>query len=161
MRGPLLLFAAWALHDIEEAIAFPATCDALAERSGVEALRMDARQSWAAVGLMALLVGFACLRGSRSGGDSRLYRAVTAGLGAHVGTHLLASVLQRRYTAGVATALPVMLPGALAACRELALDGRPLQGRDWVAGAAILVPAALLCHALVRLLPARRRPARL
>jgi hypothetical protein len=37
---------------------------------------------------MGEIVGFACVRGARTAGSSRFYRAVVAGLGAHVGTHL-------------------------------------------------------------------------
>lgn len=127
--GPWLLLAAWVLHDLEEA---------------------------AAVGLMAPLVGLACLRGARTNGRSRFYRAIIAGLGAHAGTHLGASALLRRYTAGVATALPVLLPGALAASRDLNRDGTPLRARDRALGAAILLPAALACHVFVRVTMRRR-----
>lgn len=155
MRGPLALFAAWAVHDVEEAITFPETCDYLADRTGIETLRMDNRQSWAAVGVMAGVIGFACHRGARTRGRSRLYRAVLAGLESHVGTHLLASVALRRYTAGVATAVPVMLPGALYAKRELALEGMAIQTSDRLLGMVILIPAAYACHAIVRRIPAR------
>ncbi len=155
-RGPAHLFIAWAVHDVEEAVAFPSTCDALADRTGVEALRMDQRQSWLAVGLMGVLVALACRRGTISNGHSRFYRAMVAGLQAHVGTHLLASVLQHRYTAGVATALPVMLPGAESARRELRDLGEPLRAKDYAAGAALLLPAALGCQALARMLIRRR-----
>lgn len=154
-RGPVALFVAWALHDIEEAIAFPKTCERLADRSGIESVRMDARQSWVAVGLMGVLIAAACRRGARRGGDSRLYRFVVAGLEAHVAIHIVASVIQRGYTAGVATAIPVMLPGAGIARRELRRSGRPLQLRDYLGAAAILMPAVLLCHVLARVLPRR------
>ncbi|SJM62292.1 HXXEE domain-containing protein [Gulosibacter sp. 10] len=160
MRGPGALFAAWTLHDVEEAVAFPQTCDRLADRTGAERLRMDGRQSWAAVGMMAVLVGTSCLRGERTRGRSRLYRAVLAGLEAHVGTHLIASAVLRGYTAGVATAVPVMLPGAVLARRELERRGAPLRSREYAVGAAVLIPAALLCHLLARLLPAKTRTRR-
>ncbi|GAB2568169.1 hypothetical protein GCM10027033_25800 [Leucobacter ruminantium] len=81
-----------------------------------------------------------------------MYRATVAGLHAHVATHLLASLLQRSYTAGVATALPVMLPGAESARREIRDSGRPLRTRDYLAGAALLIPAALACQVLARVL---------
>lgn len=157
VRVPLALFIAWALHDVEEAVELPRTCDRLAERSGIDALRMSSRQSWAAVGFMGVLVAAACLRGAQTGGGSRLYRAVVAGLEVHVGTHLLASAVQRRYTAGVLTALPVMLPGARMARQELERAGAPLRRCDYVSGAALLLPAAIACHAVARMLPALRR----
>ncbi|MHA7280279.1 HXXEE domain-containing protein [Arthrobacter sp. MDT2-2] len=154
--GPAGLFLAWALHDLEEAATFPASCNYLAHRTGIHALRMDSRQSWAAEGLMGLLVRFACIRGAQTAGSSRLYRAVVAGLGAHVGTHLGATVLARRYTAGVVTALPVMLAGVIAAGRELSRDGMPLGARDEAFGAVVLVPAAFICHLIVRVAMKRR-----
>ena len=117
---------------------------------------MDSRQSWAAVGLMGVLVGIGCIRGAQTAGSSRLYRAVVAGLGAHVGTHLGATVLARRYTAGVVTAVPVMLPGAIVAGRELTRGGIPLRARDRALGAVVLVPAALVCHLIVRVAMRRR-----
>ena len=157
LRGPALLFIAWALHDVEEAVAFPTTCETLARRTGIQRLRIDARQSWAAVGCMGILVAFACARGARTAGQSRLYRATAAGLEAHVYTHLAATIAQRGYTAGVATALPVMLPGAVAARRELRRVGRPMLAADFVRGAFLLLPAAVLSQTLARLLPRMRR----
>jgi hypothetical protein len=117
---------------------------------------MDQRQSWLAIGLMGVLVAVGCRRGAVANGHSRLYRAMVAGLQAHVGTHLLASVLQRGYTAGVLTALPVMLPGAESARRELRDSGRPLRPKDYAAGAALLLPAVLVCQTLPRMLIRRR-----
>src|SRR5690625_256322 len=67
-RGPLTLFASWLLHDLEEAIAFPSTCDYLAERSRIQSLRINAKQSRLVIGSMGLLVGFACWR---RGGKAR------------------------------------------------------------------------------------------
>jgi len=154
-RGPTHLFLTWAVHDVEEAIAFPGTCDALADASGIQALRLDQRQSWLAVGPMGALVGFACRRGRTTNTRSRIYRATLAGLHAHVGTHLLASVLRRGYTAGVASAPLVMLPGALSARAEVRELGEPLGARDYLAGAGLLVPAALACQFLARVLVRR------
>lgn len=137
-------------------MAFPVACERAADATGVEALRMDHRQSWVAVGLMGVFVAAACRAGRRRGGRSGLYRAVVAGLEAHVSTHVGASVLRRGYTPGLVTALPVMLPGATVARRELELEGTPLRVADYARGAALLVPAALACHVLARLVPASR-----
>lgn len=149
-NGPLALFTAWLLHDVEEAIAFPITCDQLADRTGIEQFRMTPRQSWVAVGLMGALVAYACARGSRSNGKSVLYRAVVAGLEAHVLTHLCSSAVQRGYTAGVVTAVPVMLPGAIFARLELRRQRRDLQFQDTLNGIVLLVPAAMLCQLIAR-----------
>lgn len=151
IRGPVALFTAWAIHDVEEAVAFPATCDALADGTGVEFLRMSQRQSWIAVGLMGAVVAIACRAGIKTRGRSKLYRATVAGLEAHVASHLLASAAQRRYTAGVATAVPVMWPGAIVARRELRRGGKPLTARDYVRGVALLLPAAAVCQIIARL----------
>ncbi|MGO1435373.1 MAG: hypothetical protein ACTHV4_07260, partial [Canibacter sp.] len=62
------------------------------------------------------------------------------------------TVFLRSYTAGVATALPVMLPGALIARKELERSGHSLQNRDTILGAGLLVPAALVCHVVARLI---------
>lgn len=132
-------------------MTFPATSDRLADRAGVEQLRITPSQSWVAVALMGTLVAAACGRGVHTGGRSTMYRAVAAGLEAHVASHLIASIAQRGYTAGVATALPVMLPGALLARRELHRDGVGLQYRDTVHGVALLLPTALVCHVVARL----------
>jgi len=128
----------------------------VADEIGVQALRIDRRQSWLAVSLMGIIVAFACHRGKTSNNRSRLYRAVVAGLHAHVGTHLLASLLQRRSTAGVTTALPVMLPGAESARREIRDVGEPLRATDYLAGAALLAPAALTCQFFARILIRKR-----
>lgn len=155
-EAPAKLFTAWLVHDIEEAITFPSTCDRLADQTGIERLRIDQRQSWVAVGLMGAVVALACRAGAKTAGRSQFYRAVVAGLEGHVATHIIASVVQRRYTAGVATAVPAMLPGAVAARRELRGAGSPLTPRDYLRGAAILLPAAMACQALARLFPKRR-----
>lgn len=154
-KGPAALFSAWLLHDVEEATTFPATCERLAAQTGIQQLRMTPRQSWIAVGLMGLLAAAACARGVAESGDSRFYRAVAAGLEARVGTHLLASILQRGYTAGVVSAVLAMLPGTVIARRELARCGLDISVRDTAAGIAILVPAAAACHVLARFADSR------
>lgn len=141
------------IHDIEEALTFPMSCDRLVDLTGAEQLRITPRQSWIAVGLMGILVTAACGRGIQSAGRSAMYRAVVAGLEGHVLTHLGASVLQRGYTAGVVTALPVMLPGTLIARRELERNGDCLKFHDTVYGVALLLPAAVTCQLVARLIP--------
>ncbi len=154
-KGPLVLWLAWALHDVEEALTFPATCEVLAARTGWRAMRMTTPQSWAAIGLMGVALAGICERGARTDGASRLYRATVAGLRGHVATHLLSAAALRSYTAGCVTALPVMLPGAEVAVRQLREQGYALEARDYAAGAALLGPLALGIHAVVRALPRR------
>ncbi len=159
LSGPSALFLAWSLHDVEEAVAFPASSRRLADATGIDALRMDHVQGVVAIGLMGVIVGAACVRGARSEGRSRLYRAAVAGLEAHVWTHVMQSVAMRGYTAGVATAVPVMLPGAVRARRELERAGGPLSRADRAGGAAFMWAAAMACQGAARVIvrSARRR----
>jgi hypothetical protein len=158
-RAALLLFTAWLVHDTEEVFAFPATSQILAQRFNTTKLAVSPAQSAAAITLMGLLVATACHRGIRTDGASKLFRAVTAGLEAHVVTHILASVLQRRYTAGVVTAPLVMLPGARVVRAALRRQGKALRPGDTVRGAVLLVGAALVSHLIARvLLPCRTNP---
>lgn len=150
ITGPLVLFAGWAIHDVEEAIMFPATAKRISEVLRIPHLRMSPAQSWTAVSLMGLLVGGACMQGAISSGRSLLYRATVAGLEAHVATHILSSTLLRGYSAGVLTALPVMWPAAVYARRSVNERGVSIRRVDYVRGVALLVPAACVCHALSR-----------
>ena len=151
MRGPVTMFAAWALHDAEEALTFPATADHLAGLSGIGALRMSTRQSLAAIGLVGAVVAAAGIRGMQTRGESAFYRFTVAGLETHVFTHLLASAVLRRYTAGVITAVAIMWPGAALARRELAELGRPLAAADWRRGSALMGAAAAAAQLAVRI----------
>lgn len=139
------LFAGWLLHDIEEAFAFPSTTAMLAQRTGIRSLAMNHRQSVVSIGLVGMLVGVSCWRGARTGGESRLFRAVTAGLEGHVFTHVAASVATRGYTAGVVTAPTIMLPAA-----RFARGGVPASTRSTVEGAVLLVGAAACAHVIAR-----------
>ena len=150
MRGPGVLFASWVLHDIEEALTFPSTTGHLAELTGIDALRMNTKQSAAAIGLVGAVLACAGVRGAKTHGASPLYRYAVAGLEGHVFTHLVASVLLRRYTAGVITAVPVMWPGAAFARRELAAVGRPLDNAEWRRGGMVMAAVALSAHCAVR-----------
>ncbi|MCT1765756.1 HXXEE domain-containing protein [Brevibacterium casei] len=146
----MTLFAAWAIHDLEELIAFPVTTSRLAEETGADWLRISARQSAVAIGLMGAVVATACVRGAVTNGRSRFYRRTLAGLDLHVWSHVAASVVLRRYTAGVLTAVPFMLPGARFAERELAATGHALSHADRAVGAPMMVVAALACHGVAR-----------
>lgn len=151
MRGPIVLFAAWALHDAEETLTFPASADCVADLTGIDALRMTTKQSVAAIGLVGAALAAAGTRGVRTRGDSRFYRSSVAGLEAHVFTHLLSAAVARRYTSGVLTAVPIMWPGAAYARRELAALGKPLTAADWRCGAPTMGSVALAAHVLVRI----------
>jgi hypothetical protein len=152
------LFAAWLVHDAEEAVTFPATSRRLADRLNARRLVVTPAQSVLAITLVGALVAAACVRGARTGGGSRLFRAVAAGLEAHTVTHVAASVLLGQYTAGLVTAPLVMLPGARKARAALRDGGTPLLLGDTVRGSALMLAAALLAHVAARtLLPAQPR----
>ena len=156
------LFIAWLIHDTEEAFTFPATSRIIAARLGFSRILVTPAQSVIAITLMGLLVGGACIRGIQTNGKSRLYRAATAGLEAHVATHVLASVVLKRYTAGLVTAPFVMLPGARISRAALRRSGTPLAARDTARGAALMLSAALASHFLARLTcPGSRTSSRL
>src|SRR5699024_7661342 len=150
LRGPGVLFASWVLHDIEEALAFPSTTEHLAVLTGIDVLRMNTKQSVAAIGLVGAVLARAGGRGPSTPGASPLSRYAVAGLEGHVFTHLMASGLLRRYTAGVITAVPVMWPGAAFARRELAAAGRPLDSAEWRRGGMVMAAVALSAHGAVR-----------
>src|SRR5699024_12384515 len=124
MRGPGVLFASWELHDIEEALTFPSTTEHLAELTGIDALRMNTKQSVAAIGLVGAVLACAGVRGAKTHGTSPLYRYAGAGLEGHVVTHLMASGLLRGYTAGAITAVAGMWPGAASGPRAGTAAGR-------------------------------------
>lgn len=155
---PAMLFAGWLVHDLEEALTFPHTVDALRDRLGIDARSMSPRQSWTAVGLMGVFVGAACIRGGITSGKSGLYRRTVAGLELHVASHLVSSLALRGYSAGVVTALPVMYPAARCARQKLEADGVRLCARDYREGVALLLPAAVLCHGVADACERRRRP---
>jgi hypothetical protein len=72
MRGPMMLFTAWALHDAEEVLTFPATAEYLSELTGISALRMSTKQSAAAIGIVGAAIAAAGIRGAQTKGASRL-----------------------------------------------------------------------------------------
>src|SRR5699024_6104485 len=150
MRGPGVLFASGVRHDIEAALTFPSTTEDLAELTGSDVLRMNTKQRAAAIGLGGAVHACAGGRGAKTHGPAALYRDAVAGLAGHVFTHRVASVLLRRYPAGVITAVPVMWPGAAFARRELAAVGRPLDNAEWRRGGMVMAAVALSAHCAVR-----------
>lgn len=145
------LFAAWLVHDVEEVFTFPATSRLLAARLGTDRVVVSPAQSVLAIALMGVLVGAACVRGAHTQGKSRLYRAVLAGLEAHVVTHVATSISFKSYTAGLITAPLVMLPGARVARAQLRRGGSPLLPSDTVRGGALLFAVAIGSHFISRL----------
>jgi len=65
-------------------------------------------------------------------GRSPVYRAALYGYGMHTFSHLGSAALARRYTPGVLTALPVVLPFWIFAKRTLRAHGVEVRPHRWV-----------------------------
>ena len=160
------LLGAWALHDLEEGVAFPAwtaaRADAL-ERSGMpraaRVLRRTPAEGWLAIGLMAVPFAVAAARGARSGGADAVYRGVLDAYGAHAISHVGASAVTRSYTPGVITAVPLVAGFWTLARAELRRAEVPAPTRLVALAAALAIAAwTPACHAIARrLLRARSR----
>jgi len=88
-------------------------------------------QVYLGIGLMGVLMAVASIDGYRTRGRSPVYQATLYGYGMHTFSHLGSAALARRYTPGVATALPVVLPFWIFAKRTLRAHGvevRPTDG---------------------------------
>lgn len=133
-------------------MTFPSTSRLLAERLRTARVIVNPTQSVIAIAIMGGLVGGACYRGAQTEGESKLFRAVTSGLEAHVLTHVLASVVSRRYTAGLITAPTVMLPSAWRVRAVLHRTGSPLGFSDTARGGALMITAAFASHLVARAL---------
>ncbi len=100
---------------------------------------------------MGAVVAAASLRGLVTGGRSPFFQAVLAGLQAHVLSHLAVSVRLRGYSTGVVTAVLLVAPWSVWARRVLRVRGVLVEGRrPHLQGALLLVPLAVGCHALAR-----------
>ncbi|MDF0531312.1 HXXEE domain-containing protein [Tsukamurella sp. 8F] len=145
------LLAAWAVHDAEEYI----------RADNVERLRfsspVDASSLRRAIPLMGAVVATASVRGWVTDGRSPTYQAAVAAFGLHGFSHLAISAVNRGYAPGVATVLPVVLPYAWWAWRDLAGRDRMSTGRAVAAGVAFAVTAVAGCHAATAGVTRRRR----
>ncbi|WP_329026083.1 HXXEE domain-containing protein [Streptomyces sp. NBC_00690] len=149
------LFAAWTLHEAEEAAVMARwlrqNLPRLQERfprvrqETWDRLRDDMTPGRVrtAIGLMGLVMAAAAADGHRTGGRSRLYQAALAGYGWHGLIHLGQSLALRGYTPGVATAPVVVLPFSLWAWRELLRSDVPHDLGRASAAAAVLFPVGL------------------
>jgi hypothetical protein len=149
------LFAAWSLHEMEEAAVM---ADWL--RRNLPRLREQLpsvpEETWdrlardmtparvrTAIGVMGVVMAAAAADGGRTGGRSRLYQAALAGYGWHGLIHLGQTLALRGYTPGVATTPVIVLPFSLWAWRELTRSGVDGGLGRATAGAALLFPAGL------------------
>jgi len=158
------LFAAWAVHDVEELITYRETVRRIVPRlpSWVpvpEDIRRDGirqGQVTTAIGMMSIFMGAAAVDGVRSQGRGWLFQTVLRGFGWHGIGHLAASALARSYTTGVATTPVVVLPYWLWARRVLTRSGVPAHAGS-TAPVLLMYPLFAAVHALARRLEGRPR----
>lgn len=130
------LVLAWAAHDAEELLTMAPTSQAVLSALPSTLpipphLREDGlsqRHVNLAIGLMALPVAAAAIRGMCTGGRSRWFRGAVRAFGAHGITHIGSSLAASRYTTGVVTAPLIVLPYWARARRALLRHG--LDGID-------------------------------
>jgi hypothetical protein len=148
------LFAAWALHDLEEIVGTAYWSERVVPKlrrrhpwipdRAWSTISVDRVGMAKAVSLMAVAVAAATIEGERTGGRSRLFQAAVAGFGLHGLSHLAGSALARDYTPGVLTAPVLIIPYAVWARRALGRAGvwRPMSHTD--AAVSLLVVGALV-----------------
>jgi uncharacterized protein with HXXEE motif len=159
------LLLAWAVHDLEEVLAFGPW-----KRSAVPRLRArfprvpglvwrqlesESTQDYAlAVATVGVLMATASVAGQASGGRSRYFQLMLAGFGLHTISHVASAVAARGYTPGVVTAPLVAAPFAAWARRQLKAAGvwEKLSARDIVPGTALALAVFAGSHALARAL---------
>jgi hypothetical protein len=155
------LFAAWALHDLEELITFPRESRKLARRAPQwlpipSDIRQDGlcqRHVTTSIGIVGAAMGVAALAGVRSQGRSRFFQTMVEGFGWHGVGHLAGTLLTRQYTSGVTTTPILVLPYWLWARRELSRAGVPrraLGPRYLIAAYPLLLGVHVATRAVLR-----------
>ncbi|MFD7909973.1 HXXEE domain-containing protein [Streptomyces sp. NPDC059752] len=157
------LFAAWAVHDLEEVATV-----ARWSRTRVPALRerhpgvpdrvwrsmegVNGREFATAVAVMGLIVAAASADGYRTGGRSAFYQTSLNGFGLHGLVHVAQAAATRGYTPGVVTSPLLVVPFTLWARGRLRRAGvlRPTRARDIVSGLALAGAATAASHAVAR-----------
>jgi hypothetical protein len=162
---PYGLLLAWAVHDLEEVLAFErwthSAVPRLRERfprvPGVVWQRLestDAQEFALAVAIAGVFMATASAAGQASGGRSRYFQLMLAGFGLHAAGHVATAVGARGYTPGVVTAPLVAAPFAAWAMRRLKTAGiwEKLSARDIVPGTALALAVFVGSQALARAL---------
>jgi hypothetical protein len=165
---PYGLLLAWAVHDLEEVLAFEPWKRTAVPRLRARFPRVPAmvwrrlestsEQDFSlAVAIVGVLMAAASAAGQASGGRSRYFQLMLAGLGLHTAGHLASTVGTRGYTPGVVTAPLVAAPFAVWAVRQLkaADTWEKLSKRDIVPGTALALAVFVGSHALARALNRR------
>ena len=151
------LFAAWAVHDLEELLTMAAWTR---RQAGRLPLARPMSQAYVNVGiaLMGVVVAAGAVAGARSDGRSGFYQSALAGFGWHAGGHVLSAVALREYTPGLVTAPLLVAPFSLWAWRRLAAAGVPQDGRRATVWGAVLTAVSLLVAHTAAAILTRGRP---
>jgi hypothetical protein len=165
------LFAAWAVHDVEEVFTLQETSRQIFSRLPgrvpvPEAWRengMPRQQVLTGISVMGAVMAAAAVDGYRTGGRSALYQTALLGFGLHGIGHLAMAVGLRGHASGAATSATVVIPYWVAATRHLDASGLPARRSLPVAAAALPVAiwgvhgiAYLLSRSTRRDLPGRQ-----
>jgi hypothetical protein len=164
------LLLAWAVHDLEEVLAFEPWRRTAVPRLRVrfprvpglvwQQLESTSAQDFAlAVAIVGVLMATASAAGQASGGRSRYFQLMLTGLGLHTAGHVASAVAARGYTPGVVTAPLVAAPFAVWARRQLKTAGiwEKLSARDIGPGTALALAVFVGSHALARTLNRSQR----
>ncbi|MBW5484880.1 HXXEE domain-containing protein [Streptomyces bambusae] len=162
------LFAAWAVHDLEELATMRrwartrvpvlrARHPAVPERVWRQLESSGGAEFTAAVGVMAVVVAAAAADGHRTGGRSGFYQGALTGFGLHGLVHVGQALATRGYTPGVVTSPLLVVPFTLWARGRLRRAGvlRPTRARDAAYGLALAGAATAVSHVVGRRLLAR------
>lgn len=167
---PYGLLLAWAVHDLEEVLAFGPWKNAPPSRGCARFPRVprlvwrqleseDAQDFALAVAIVGVLMAAASAAGQASGGRSRYFQLMLAGFGLHTASHAASAVAARGYTPGMVTAPLIAAPFAVWARRQLKAAGvwEELSARDIVPGTALALAVFAGSHALARALNRSQR----
>lgn len=143
------LFFSWLAHDLEELATMPGWTHPAFDKipflpDDVRRNGLSREQVNLGIGAMGVLMAAASIDGCRTRGHSPFYQAVLYGYGMHTFSHLATAALARRYTPGVATALPVVLPFWIFAKRTLRAHGVEVRPHRWVIPAFPVVAGTVL-----------------
>jgi hypothetical protein len=153
------LFAAWAVHDVEEVFTLQETSRQLCARLPESVPVPDAwrehglprRQVLTGISVMGVVMAAAAADGYRTGGRSALYQTALLGFGLHGLGHLAMAAGLRGYASGAVTSATVVIPYWVAATRRL--DAAEVPSRRSLPLAAAALPVAIWgAHGLAYLL---------
>lgn len=164
------LLLAWAVHDLEEVLAFEPWTRTALPRLRERFPRVpdlvwqrlestDAQDFALAVAIVGVFMATASAAGQASGGRSKYFQLMLAGFGLHTFSHVATAVGARGYTPGAVTAPLVAAPFAVWATRRLKAAGiwEKFSTSDIVPGTALALAVFVGSHAVARALSCPER----